>query len=263
VGRIVDIHTHVFPDDVAVRAVPALAEEGGVEAVHAGTVSSLLAEMDRAGIDVSVTQPVSTKPSQVAGINDWAASTASDRIVPFGTIHPDLEGAAEEVGRIASLGLKGFKLHPEYQSFHPDDERMYPVYEAANELGLVILFHAGADIAIPTLRGTPESFVRVLDAHPGLRVVLAHMGGFRQWDGVRESLVGRDVHLDTSYSLGHMDDEEFVGLVHAHGVGRILFGTDGPWADAAEEVRLLRSVGLAEADVDRILGANAVELLGL
>jgi predicted TIM-barrel fold metal-dependent hydrolase len=253
----------VFPDDIAARAVPALAEEGGVEAAHAGTVSSLLGEMDRAGVDVSVTQPVSTKPSQVAGINDWAASTASDRIVPFGSIHPDLEDAAGEVARIASLGLKGFKLHPEYQEFHPDDERMYPTYEAAAAHGLVILFHAGADIAIPTVRGTPEAFVRVLDAHPGLKVVLAHMGGFRLWDDVRESLVGRDVFLDTSYSLGHMSDEEFVELVYAHGVERVVFGTDGPWADAAEEVRMMRGLGLAERDADRILGGNAISLLDL
>ena len=81
--------------------------------------------------------------------------------------------------------------------------------------------------------------------------------------GLRESLVGRDVVFDTSYSLGHMDDEEFVELVYAHGVERVAFGTDGPWADAADEVRMLRSLGLADRDLEAILGGNAIALLDL
>ena len=161
--RIIDMHTHVWPDAVAEKAVPALEAKGTLTAIYDGTVKGLVAAMGTSGVDVSVTQPVATKASQVVGINDWAARTASDRIVPFGAIHPEFEDPAAEIARIAALGMKGFKLHPEHQAFAPDEPRMEAIYQAAVEHGLIVFFHAGADELHETVRGTPQAFARVLD----------------------------------------------------------------------------------------------------
>lgn len=262
--RIIDIHTHAFPDAVAAKAIPALVEEaGGHPVFYDGTVSGLLALMDRTGIDTSVMQPVATKPGQVASINDWSALHASDRLVPFGAMHPALEDPAAEIARMADLGLRGFKMHPEYQDFAPDERRMDPIYDAALERGMTILFHAGIDIGLPTLRGTPASFAAVLDRRPGLRLVLAHMGAFRMWEEVAASLAGRDVYFDTAYTLGHLPDDDFVALARAHGAERVLFGSDGPWADPADELDRLRALPFTPEELDGILGGNAERLLGL
>ena len=126
---------------------------------------------------------------------------------------------------------------------------------------MIILFHAGVDIEIPTLHGTPESFARMLDRFPDLKVVLAHMGGFEQWDGVREQLVGSPACFDTSYTLGHLPDDEFGGLVEAHGADRIVFGTDGPWTDLAAEVEAVGALGLPDDALDAIYAGNAERLL--
>jgi predicted TIM-barrel fold metal-dependent hydrolase len=261
---IIDIHTHVWPDALAAKAVPALQAAGdGLIARYDGTVSGLLAEMDHTGVDVSVIQPVATRPGQVATINDWAAAQASDRIVAFGAMHPDLPEPAAEIARMRSLGLRGFKLHPEHQSFAPDDPKMAVIYEAALESGMTVFFHAGADVIHPTVHGTPASFARVMDAWPDLSAVLAHLGGFREWEGVAEHLAGRDVWLDTAYTLGHLPDEEFVALVRAHGCDRVLFGSDGPWTDAGEEIAYLRRLPFTESEIAGILGGNARRLLAL
>jgi uncharacterized protein len=259
---VIDIHTHVWPDALAAKAVPALQAAGDhLVARYDGTVSGLLEEMDRGGVDVSVIQPVATKPGQVAPINDWAAAQASDRIVAFGAMHPDLPDPAVEVARMRSLGLRGFKLHPEHQSFAPDEPKMAAIYEAAVEYGMIVLFHAGADVIHPTVHGTPASFARVMDAWPRLNAVLAHLGGFREWEGVAEHVAGRDVWLDTAYTLGHLPDEEFVALARAHGTGRVLFGSDGPWTDAREEIARLRRLPFTSDELDDILGGNAARLL--
>jgi len=259
---IIDIHTHVWPDALAAKAVPALQAAGqGLVALYDGTVAGLERDMDRTGVDVSVIQPVATKPGQVATINDWAAEQGSDRIVAFGAMHPDLPDAAAEVARLRSLGLRGFKMHPEHQSFDPDDPKMAVIYEAAVEHGMIVFFHAGADLVHPTVHGTPESFARVMDAWPQLRAVLAHLGGFRQWEGVAEHVAGRDVWLDTAYTLGHLPDEEFVEIVRAHGCDRVLFGSDGPWTDARDEIAHLRRLPFTGDELDGILGGNAVRLL--
>jgi len=261
--RIIDVHTHAWPDLVAKKAVPALMSRGTLRAYYDGTVAGLLGEARRCGVSVSVMQPVATKPSQVAGINDWAASLHSDRLVPFGAMHPGIEDPAAEVARMAALGLRGMKLHPEHQDFAPDEPRLAPVYEAAVRHNMTVFFHAGHDELHETVRGTPESFAAVLDAFPEMRVVLAHLGGYRVWNHVAELLVGRDVYLDTAYTLGHLPDADFVEIVHAHGAERVMFGSDGPWTDAAAEIAWLRGLPLREGIVDAVLGENAERLLAL
>ncbi len=258
---VIDVHTHAFPDALAPSAIAALEAKGGLRAQYDGTIAGLLAEMDRVGVDISVVQPVATKPGQVASINDWAAGAQSDRIVVFGAMHPDLVEPAAEMARMASLGIRGFKLHSEFQSFEPHEPRMASIYAAAIEHRMIVLFHAGADIMYPTVRATPESFAAVIDEWPELTVVLAHLGGFRQWEGVARHVVGRDVWLDTAYTPRHLPDDEFVALVRAHGADRVLFGTDGPWTDAAVEIEHIRGLELAEDEIEAILGGNAARLL--
>lgn len=263
----IDVHAHVFPDALAQAAVGSLVdaspEHERVTAHYDGTVAGLIQAMDRAAIDISITQPVATKASQVRRINDWVATTASGRIVPFGAMHPKVPDAAEEIARMAEAGIRGFKMHPEYQEFLPDDPAMGAIYDAVVEHGMTILFHAGLDVTVPTKTGTPERFAAVLDGWPRMRVILAHMGGFRLWDEVAEHLVGRHVWLDTSYTLGHLPDADVVSLARAHGVERVLFGTDGPWTDAKREREHLGSLGFDEHELAAILGGNAEKLLGL
>ncbi len=262
--RIIDFHTHVFPDEVAAKAIPALVAEiaGGHPTYYDGTVGGLLAQMDEVGISASVLAPVATKPMQVESVNDWTASQASERIVPFGAMHPDYPDPASEIARMRALGMRGFKMHPEYQEFEPHEERMDTIHAAARENDMIILYHAGVDIGIPTLRGTPESFARVLDEWSDLRIVLAHMGSFDLWDDVERLLVGRNVWFDTSYSLGHLPDEQFARIAREHGVERVLFGSDGPWTDPAAEMAQLRELFHAD-ELAVIMGGNAAALLGM
>lgn len=259
---IIDIHTHAWPDAVAAKAVPALvAASDGLVAQYDGTVAGLTASMDRTGVDVSVVQPVATKAGQVAAINDWVAAQDSDRVVAFGAMHPDLEDPASEIARMAGLGLRGFKLHPEHQSFAPHEPRMRTIYEAAIANRMIVFFHAGADVIHPTVHGTPASFSQVMDEWPDLTAVLAHLGGFREWKGVAEHVAGKDVWLDTAYTLGHLPDEEFVRLIRAHGPGRVLFGSDGPWTDPCAEIAHLRRLPFTPEELEGILGGNATRLL--
>jgi predicted TIM-barrel fold metal-dependent hydrolase len=259
--RIIDVHAHAWPDSVAEKAVASLMRLGTLRSHYDGTIAGLLAEMDRCSVSTAVVQPVATKPSQVHDINDWAASIASDRIVPFGAMHPDFENPAAEIARMAEMGLRGFKMHPEHQAFAPDEPRLAAVYEAALAHGMPIFFHAGRDELHEGVRGTPASFVAVLDGFPGLRLVLAHLGGYREWDGVAELLVGRDVYLDTAFTLGHLPDADIVEIVREHGAHRVMFGSDGPWTDAAAEIAWLRRLALSEAETEAVLGGTAEGLL--
>jgi len=263
--KIIDIHTHVFPDELAERAVKQLTGRSGETAFTDGTVGGLKQSMAQSGISLSVVQPVSTKASQVASINSFSIAMLDDpRLVPFGTLFPEQAGLKEETRRLSEAGIKGVKFHPDYQAFYVDEERLFPTYEAMEEGGLIAFFHAGVDIGLePPYHCTPERLVKVLDRFPGLTVVAAHFGGFRMWEEVDQHLVGRNLYLDCSYTLDYLPHADFVRMSRTHGIGKVLFGTDSPWADQAKEVRMIRETGLTEEELSAVMWDNAARLLGL
>lgn len=262
--RIIDIHIHVFPDELADRAIPALAAQAGIPAHLDGRVSSIKSSMDEAGICISVVQPVATKPSQVRTINQWAKEITHDNIISFGALHPEYEEWRQEIHRLKDMGIPGIKLHPDYQKFFVDEERMFPIYEAIFQEDLILLLHSGVDIGLPApYHCCPKRLQRVAETFPGAKIIAAHMGGYDCWDYVEEYLVGTDILFDTSFSSHRMGIERMVNIIRGHGPEKILFGTDSPWTHQKSEVKTIESLPLPLKDKKLILGENAARLLNL
>ena len=271
---IVDFHTHTYPDSIAGKTVAALKGVAGLEAQGDGTAQGLTASSEEAGIDYSLVLPVATTPHQVASINEVAFKTnlasGRKRLLSFGAIHPDSPDYKRVLRGIASLGLKGIKLHPDYQGTFFDDERYKRIIDAATELGLFIIVHAGVDIGLPEpVHTTPERIRRVLRDTGTDRLILAHMGGWRMWDEAMDQLAGENVYIDTSFSTtaidvdGMLDEEKFVEVVRSFGAERVLFGTDWPWAGQKKSLKWINHTSLRKEEKEKILGNNAAELLNL
>ena len=261
---VVDAHTHAFPDALAARAIAHLERRANVHAALDGTTGALVASMDRAGIAVSVVCAVATGPAQFESILRWCAATASPRLLPFPSVHPGARDPAGEVRQVAAAGFRGVKLHPEYQDFHVDDPALEPFYRALEACGLVALFHAGHDIGYPESdRAAPARLLAVHRAFPRLSIIAAHLGGFRRWSEVAAQLVGSGIWLDTSYTIGRIPDALLREILRGHRPDRLLFGSDSPWEDQREALAALRGLDLPPALEERILGKNAVDLLGL
>ena len=262
---IIDFHTHIFPDKIAEKTIAALAGVAGIKAATDGTLTGLLASMDRSGVDLSVIMPVVTKPSQFESVNTFAAKVNEQyagRLLSFGGIHPDSEDYKGELNRIKELGLPGIKLHPDYQGVMIDDVRYMNIIEYANVLDLTILVHAGVDIGLPEpMHCPPDKARKVLDALKPKKLVLAHMGGWKQWDEVYEYLAGEQVYLDTAFCFDYMTREMFLKLCEKHGTDRILFATDSPWSDACRDIEVINSLPLSDADREAIFAGNAKRLL--
>lgn len=261
--KIIDIHTHIFPDELAARAVKQLAGRSGETACLDGTAVGLEESMRRNGINLGVTQPVSTKASQVASINTFAIElNRRPTLINFGTLYPDYEGNAAEIERLKTAGIKGVKFHPDYQNFFVDEDRMFPLYRQMADAGLIAFFHAGIDIGLPPpVHCTPARLITVLDRVPDLTVVAAHFGGFKMWDDVEKHLIGRNLWMDTSYTLAWLPAERFVKMARKHGVEKIVFGSDSPWADQGEEIKLHAESGLTEPELAAVFYDNAARLL--
>ncbi len=264
---IIDFHTHIFPDKIAAKTIASLAAAANVRAATDGTLTGLLESMDRCGVDVSVIQPVVTKPDQFESINQFAHyvnTKYAGRLLSFGGIHPDCEDYKEKLNQIKALGLPGIKIHPDYQNCMIDDVRYMNIIEYADELGLIILTHAGVDIGLPNpVHCPPDKARKVLDKLNPKKFILAHYGAWKQWDEVYEYLAGEDVYFDTAFTFDYIEQDLFMKIMEKHGSDKILFATDSPWSDMADGIRAVGDLP-AEWDVkNAILGGNGAKLLGM
>ena len=281
---IIDMHTHIFPDKIAVATIDKLSRVAGIPAHTDGTLHALQRSMEAAQIDLSVILPVATNTHQVEKINDSAAALnekfSDAGIFSFGCIHPDFANFRAELRRVKNFGLKGIKIHPVYQDINLDDAKFLRILYRAAELDLIVVTHAGLDIGFPgVVRCSPQMIRHVVDEIGNFKFVAAHMGGWKNWREVLELLGDTKIFIDTAFSTGEMiaradvselafdakllDATEFKTFVKVFGADRILFGTDSPWSQQKNSRAFVENLELADLDKSKILGLNAQRLLEL
>lgn len=280
---VIDFHTHTFPKKIVVRTLKTLSEQSHMNPSLDGTREGLLRSMEKAGVDISVEYAVATSERQVEKLNDIAieVSKAQDRILLFGSIHPEYENYEGELKRIKEAGLKGVKVQPFYQGKNLDDKLYINIFKACRDLELMVVAHTGDDIAFPGENPcTPKMAQNVLKEIPDLIFVLAHMGGFRQWGDAISILADSGAYYDTSLSIGRietvpgesflserettlMNSEFFVQAVEKMGYERVLYGTDSPWSDQSKTIDFIRNLEVSDSIINAILGENAKKLLKL
>ena len=281
---IIDFHTHIFPEKISAAVIDKLSRTSKTVPFSDGTLNGLINSMQKAGINFSVILPVATNIAQVEKINNSAADMNEkffeNGIIYFASMHPDFENYRAELSRIKNLGFKGFKVHPVYQNTNLDDKKFLNIFYRAAELDLIAVTHAGLDIGFPgVVKCSPKMSRNVLEKIGDFKFVLAHMGGWKNWDEVLLNLADKKIFLDTSFSTGKihprkdfswreedlnlLDEKKFTEFIKVFGSEKILFGTDSPWTSPTESINFIKKIPVTENDRNKILGLNAKELLKL
>jgi uncharacterized protein len=260
---IVDCHAHIFPDHVVERAMEVLTACYSAAPVVLPTRDNLLRHMDECGVEAAVAVSVATRPAQVASINAWTTRLGSDRLIPFGALHPHHDETAGEVERLVDAGVRGIKLQPHFQGYDIVEPQFARMLEAVGDR-LVVLLHGGQELVplehpVPT----PARVAALARQFPQVRFVVAHLGASGMWDEVEEHLVGLDVWFDASYVFPFCPPEQVLRIIRNHGPERIVWGSDFPWQTQTVGIEGVRSLGLSDAETAGILGGNLRRLLGL
>ena len=143
-----------------------------------------------------------------------------------------------------------------------DDIRYKRIISYATELDLIIVTHAGIDIGIPEpVHCPPDKMKQVLREVKPEKMVLAHYGGWKQWEEVYEYIAGEDVYLDTAFTFDYIEDELFFKILQKHGSDKILFATDSPWSNVAKGIKKVRELPVDEDIKSEILYENAAKHL--
>lgn len=258
--KIIDFHTHVYPDRLAQKATRATCDFYGLDTDQTGSVEALLEKGRAAGIDRFVLLPVAVNPQGVRHVNEFIVEQVREHaeFYGFGTVHPDMADMTGELDYIRASGLLGVKLHPDMQEINTDDERLFPLYEWLQAENMPLFVHCGDEHRDFS---HPRRLRRVIDRFPRLTVIAAHLGGWSKWEEALACLKDTDCYLDISSCMMFMPAERVVAYVRAFGVHRVLFGTDFPIWDPAGEVRSLMALPLTDDEKEQIFYRNGERMI--
>lgn len=265
---LIDFHAHIFPQRIAPAAMKSLSDSivrhKNVRYRHymRGTLDSILSSMKIRNVDMSVILPIATKPSQTTSINEFAKGIRNDKVVSFGSLHPQQDDWEYVLESLKEGGFRGIKLHPEYQSFYIDCKRSIDILKKAEELGLYVVLHSGFDYGMPPpVHCTPQRLKNVLEYVSGEYIIAAHLGAFGDWDAVEKHLVGTQLKFDTAIISKFIEPEQCRRIIINHGADKILFGSDSPWNDPETEYKFILGLGLADEENELIFYKNALQIL--
>jgi hypothetical protein len=312
---LVDAHVHVFNDGWIPKAF--LRGLGQVVAANLGRTSgefpdvdrllarateqlkdptgeALIADMDNAGIDVSVIFPVdyalateepcSGSPQCVPiaeqnRIFGELVKRHGKRLVHLVGIDPRRKDAVAQVEKgVIEDGARGVKLHPT-AGFYPDDSICYPLYRKAQELGVAVLFHTGTQPAPMKAKYSRPVFVDSVAADfPDLKIIMAHVA--HCWWEEAIALAGTKWNLYVDFSGWQRvfihNPERFYAMLRTAldeiGPWRVMYGTDNPylglvlpsknWVAAVKDAAS-SNLSFSKEEIEIILGPAAARVFAI
>ena len=264
--EIIDVHTHIWPDKIAVRAADNIVNYYSLPRQGDGSIEGIF--RGASGLDnirfviSSATLRPDLAHAQVG--NDFLIKTAESdsRFIPLASFHPFMgfDESVSELERCKALGAKGIKIHSDFQRFNIDDENAIEIYKEAARLKMPILFHVGDK---NTEFSTPKKVRTLLEKLPELTIIAAHMCGYSVWDEAKEYLIGTPVYTDTSEALIGMDGRQLYELIEKHGTEKVMFGSDYPLWNMRFAFDQIEQIGLSEQEKSIIYSENAKKVFGL
>ena len=253
--KLIDTHTHIYPDKVAEKATKGIGAFYNIEMWGGGTAEGLIKSAASSGVDHFVVHSAATVPAQVESINNFIASQVQKYpqwFTGLGTMHPDYENIADEIDRLISLGLTGIKLHPDFQKFNIDDKNACKIYECI-EGRIPVLFHTGDKRYEYSKAYRVKNIMKMF---PKLTVVAAHFGGYSEWEESAKWLWDTGVYVDTCSTFFECPIDTVRKLVDIYGEDHIMFGTDYPMWNAPDELNYIEQLNLSDTAKQKIFSRN-------
>lgn len=262
--KIINAHCHIYPEKIADKAVEGIRKFYDLDMSLNGKVSDLIKDGSKVGVTHYLIHSVATTPKQVKSINEFIAETVnahSDLFTGFGTLHQDSDDIQGDFDYLIELGLKGVKLHPDFQQFPMDSQRAFKIGKVVSEGQVPMLVHCG-DFRYNY--SNPDQLKPFLEKFPDITFIGAHFAGWSIWKEATEKLAGiPNLYVDLSSSLYDLSPQAALDLIHAYGSDKVLWGTDYPMWDSVSEMEYFNKLDLTKKEKSQILYDNAAKILGL
>lgn len=258
--RVIDMHTHIFPDRIAAKATRATADYFDLpeEPNCWGSVGELTEELEAAGIEYAMVFSAATTPRQVEHINRYILeeSLKQPRFIPCGTLHAEYEDYREELRWMREHGVYGVKLHPEFQHFVLDDDRLFPMFEEMEKNDMFLIAHMGD----PRVNVSgPRRMLPIARTFPRLRCIATHLGNWGDWDieKIRPLTRLENVYADISSTFSYVKDKApLYPILAEYDPTHVFFGSDYPIWSPRKELDKALALGLEEGFLEDVLFNN-------
>jgi predicted TIM-barrel fold metal-dependent hydrolase len=168
-------------------------------------------------------------------------------------LHPDFAAWENEFDRLWNAGVRGLKIHPDFQKIWLNDSHLLPMFAAA-EGRFTMMIHIGDERAPQANFSSPDKLAAIAHQFPRLTLIAAHLGGYRHWQFVVEHLAQTNVFIDTSSTLAYISDTLLNDIRRAIPLDRWLFGSDFPLTKPATDLERVKTrLHLTAAEFDFLL----------
>lgn len=278
---VVDTHTHTYPTlEKANKIINAftIAHDMQPIAVSEGTINDLYRQMESYGIDYSVL--ANFAPKNVLHQNNlWTLSTAKEnsKFIPYISVHPEMDcDILELIENYFRLNAKGFKIHPNVQTFDIKHNVLKPVWELCDKQKIPVLVHCGPVSTVCTNEYANFNVIEpFIGNYQSIPIILAHLGGGEPDYVFRIAEKYPNIYFDTAitFSGKHCikrihdelweNDEKVVWVFRKIGIEKIIFGSDYPYGSPIDDVNRIIRLDLTDCEKRAILGKNALELYNI
>lgn len=261
--KIIDVHAHIFPPKISEKAVKSIGDFYEIPmSSNKGTSEELLKSGEEIGVSKYLVFSTATKKEQVESINRFIISECEkhSEFMGLGTMFVEYENFEKEIEFLKENKVKGIKLHPDFQKFAFDDERLYPIFECLAEKNMFVLTHSG-DYRYGF--SNPDKITKVAKAFPALRIIAAHMGGWSEWEAAASMPKLDNVFYDTSSTLAMANEELVHKILNKFDGSHFFFGTDFPMWGHKDELERFMKLNLSDKLCEDILYNNFEKFYGV
>ena len=267
-GVTVDCHTHLLPERLGVAIRRFFADLGVADMRYPLDHRTVLDLHLADGIDTVWNLPYAHKAGMASALNESmrevsdALADHAVTVVPGCTVHPDDPDPSGDFHDAVDAGARVLKLHCSVGDYHPDDDRLAPVLDAAGERHVPVVIHAGHAVEGFTVGDELVPVGRAAAAHPATTLVLAHFGHHAFDEAVR--LLDEHPNVVADLTPVVSSPVPITAEIADRHADRILFGTDAPNTGfrAAELLARLDATGAAPDTLAAIRSGNARRLIG-
>jgi predicted TIM-barrel fold metal-dependent hydrolase len=274
---LVDMHTHVMPDQVLKKVWAYFDGEGPLVGrpwpiTYRQEEDERIAPLRGFGVRAFTSLLYPHKPGMATWLNAWAADFAARTpdCLRTATLFPE-PGVDAYVKEEVAAGTRVFKAHVQVGGYDPNDELLDPVWGLLAEAGVPVVMHCGSGPAPGTFTG-PGPVRALLARHPRLRLVVAHLGMPEYAEFVALAERYAEVRLDTTMAFTDFVEEtsplrrdrETLARLTALG-DRVLLGTDFPNIPHpyVHQLEVLERLGLGDDWLRAVCYGNGASLFGV
>lgn len=273
---LLDVHTHFLPPRVIAKVRAQFDQAGPLigrpwPLRYRDTDEALVEVLRAFGVRRFTALPYAHKPGMAEWLNDWAAGFAerTPEALTCATFFPE-EGAGEHVRRRVEAGVDVFKVHVQVGAFHVTDPLLDEAWGVLAESRTPVVLHAGSG-PIGTAYTGPGPVAELLARHPGLALVIAHMGAPEYAEFLALAERHEHVRLDTTMAftdfftdMGGVFPQALMARLADLG-DKVLLGSDFPNIPYPylHQLESLEALGLGEEWLRAVCWGNAAALFGV